>query len=192
MKEKFLKWAEDAANHKHAIRTLFWLSFAESSFSPFPAYFMVLFILAHKVKHSWQKVAFVATISSVLGGIFGYIIGYYFYKYLGEPIVNFYNLQNEFNDFGIKLHNNQFWILFIAAMTPIPYKITAIASGVFAINMPLFIATSVLGRGVKFVIVSFVTQKYGAKMKEAMSESLWSTFVTFILILFLIYYFVLK
>jgi uncharacterized membrane protein YdjX (TVP38/TMEM64 family) len=53
-------------------------------------------------------VAFVATISSVLGGIFGYIIGYYFYKYLGEPIVNFYNLQNEFNDFGIKLHNNQF------------------------------------------------------------------------------------
>jgi membrane protein YqaA with SNARE-associated domain len=192
MKDKFIKWSEKVANSKHALKTLFWVSFAESCISPFPAYFLVLFILAHKVKHSWKKVATVATISSVLGGILGYIIGFYFFKYLGQPILDFYHLQNDFNAFGDKLHNNEFWILLVAAMTPIPYKITAIASGLFAVNFPLFMLTSVLGRGIKFFIISFLTSKYGVKMKESMQNNLWTSIITFLVICALVYYFVFR
>ncbi|MEI6352784.1 MAG: VTT domain-containing protein [Candidatus Nomurabacteria bacterium] len=189
MKEKFLKWAENVANHKNALRTLFWVSFAESSFSPFPAYFLILFMLAHKVKYTWQKTVWIATLGSVIGGMLGYAIGFYLFKYIGQPMVNFYHLQGEFDNFGANLHSNQFFILLIAAMTPIPFKITAIASGVFAINLPLFIATAILGRGIKFVLVSFFTHKYGVKMKEALMESIWTSVITFVVIFFLFYYF---
>ena len=192
MKEKFLRWSEKAANHRHAMRTLFWVSFIESSLSPFPVYFLVLFILAHKVQHSWQKVAFVATISSVLGGLLGYIIGFYFFQLIGQPLLDFYHFQEQFNTFGNSLKENQFWILTLASMTPIPYKIITIASGVFAINIPLFLLTSILGRGIKYFIVAYVTQKYSIKVKEAMLETFWSTVIIFLIILFVMFYFLLK
>lgn len=192
MKDRFLKWSEKVANSKNALKTLFWVSFAESAISPFPAYFLIMFILAHKVKYSWKKVAIIATVSSVLGGILGYFIGFYFFKLIGQPILDFYHLQNEFNNFGSKLNANEFLILIIAAMTPIPFKITAIASGLFSVNFVLFILTAILGRGIKFIIVSFLTYKYGAKMKDAMSKSIWSAVITFLIISFFVYYFVFR
>ncbi|MFO0743880.1 MAG: VTT domain-containing protein [Candidatus Paceibacterota bacterium] len=188
MKEKFIKWSENVANHKHALKSLFWVSFAESCISPFPAYFLVLFILAHKVKYSWKKVAWIATLGSILGGVLGYFIGFYLFKLVGQPIVNFYSLQDEFNKFGDKLLNNQFWILLVAAMTPIPFKVTAIASGVFAVNFPLFILTSILGRGIKFIGVSFFTHKYGVKVKDSLTDSFWTSVITFIIICLVVYF----
>ena len=188
MKDKFIKWSENVANHKNALKTLFWVSFAESCISPFPAYFLVLFMLAHKVKYSWKKVAWLATLGSVLGGIVGYFIGFYLFKFIGKPIINFYSLQNEFNKFGNNLHNNEFWILLIAAMTPIPFKITAIASGVFSVNFPLFIVTSILGRGIKFIAVSFFTHKYGVKMKESLLDSFWVSVIAFVVICVILYF----
>ena len=192
MKDKFLKWSEKVANSKNALRSLFWVSFLESCISPFPAYFLVMFILAHKVKYSWKKVAFVSTLSSVLGGIVGYFIGFYLFKLVGQPILDFYHLQADFDAFGARLTHNEFIVLLIAAMTPIPFKITAIASGVFAVNFPLFILTAIFGRGLKFIIVSFVTHKYGGKMKDAMKENIWASVITFLLIGFAIYYFVFR
>jgi membrane protein YqaA with SNARE-associated domain len=164
------------------------VSFAESCISPFPAYFLVLFILAHKVKYSWKKVAWIATLGSILGGVLGYFIGFYLFKLIGQPIVNFYSLQDEFNKFGDKLLNNQFWILLVAAMTPIPFKVTAIASGVFAVNFPLFILTSILGRGIKFIGVSFFTHKYGVKVKDSLTDSFWTSVITFIIICLVVYF----
>ena len=192
MKDKFLKWSEKVANSKNALIYLFWVSFAESCISPFPAYFLVLFMLSHKVKYTWKKVAFIATLSSILGGIVGYLIGFYFFKILGRPILDFYHLQNDFTAFGLKLQNNEFWILLVAAMTPIPFKITAIASGVFSINFPLFMLTAILGRGIKFFIISFLTQKYGVKMKEAMQESMITSIITFCVIVFILFYFIFR
>ena len=103
MKEKFIRWSERVANHKNALKTLFWVSFAESCISPFPAYFLVLFMLAHKVKYSWQKVAIVATLGSILGGLVGYFLGFFFFKYVGAHIINFYNLGGELVAFQLKL-----------------------------------------------------------------------------------------
>lgn len=188
MKEKFIKWSENVANHKNALKTLFWVSFAESSISPFPAYFLVLFMLAHKVKYSWQKVAFVATVGSILGGIVGYSLGFFFYKYVGVSIVNFYHLGGELAAFELKLKGGEFLILFLASMMPVPFKITAIASGFLSINFLLFLFTSILGRGLKFILVSFFTQKYGIKIKEYMQDNLLMSLIFFVIICVALFY----
>lgn len=188
MKEKFIKWSENVANHKNAVKTLFWVSFAESCVSPFPAYFLVLFMLAHKVKYSWQRVALTATLGSIFGGIFGYALGFFFYKYLGSSIINFYHLQNSFEAFKIKLEHNQFLILFLASMMPIPFKIIAIASGLLSVNFSLFLFTSILGRGLKFILVASFTQKYGVKIKETIQENILLSIIFFIITCFLLFY----
>lgn len=189
MKEKFIKWSENVANHKNAVKTLFWVSFAESCISPFPAYFLVLFMLAHKVKYSWKKVAFVATLGSILGGIIGYFLGFFFYKYVGASIVNFYHLGGELATFEAKLRGSEFLILLVASMTPIPFKITAIASGLLSVNFPLFFFVSLLGRGLKFMLVSFLTHKYGSKIKESLQDNFWLSLIFFVIICFLVFYF---
>jgi membrane protein YqaA with SNARE-associated domain len=189
MKEKFIKWSENVANHKNALKTLFWVSFAESCISPFPAYFLVLFMLAHKVKYSWKKVAFVATLGSVLGGILGYFLGFFFFKYVGAHIINFYNLEGELAAFQLKLKGGEFLILFLASIMPIPFKITAIASGLISVNFVLFLFTSILGRGLKFILVAFLTQKYGIKMKESLQENFLMSLIFFIIFCFLFFYF---
>ena len=187
MKNKLINWSEKVANSNHAMRTLFWVSFLESCISPFPAYFLVMFILAQKTKYRWQQVALVATVSSVVGGIVGYFIGHFLYQLIGVPIVNFYGLQTAFANFGAKLHAHQFIILLIAAMTPVPFKIAAISSGVFAVNFVIFILTAILGRGIKFIAVSFLTYKYGKKMRDGMAKSPWVSVITFVFIIFIIY-----
>ena len=188
MKEKFIKWSERVANHKNALKTLFWVSFSESCISPFPAYFLVLFMLAHKIKYNWKKVAFVATLGSILGGILGYFLGFFFYKYIGSSIVNFYNLGDELASFELKLKSSEFLILFLASMMPIPFKITAIASGLLSVNFILFIFTSILGRGLKFILVSFLTHKYGIKIKESLQDNFWLSLIFFVIICFFVFY----
>ncbi len=188
MKDKFIKWSEKVANHKNAIKTLFWVSFAESCVSPFPAYFLVLFILAHKVEHSWKRVALVATLGSILGGIVGYFLGFFFYKYIGESIVNFYHLGAELASFEARLKSSEFLILLLASMMPIPFKITAIASGLLSVNFFLFLFTSVLGRGLKFALVAFFTNKYGIKIKESLQDNFWMSLIFFIIFCFLFFY----
>lgn len=190
MKDKFIKWSENVANHRHALKTLFWVSFAESSISPFPAYFIVLFMLAHKLKYSWKKVAFIATAGSILGGIAGYFLGFFFFKYIGSSIVDFYNLGGDMASFEARLNGNEFFILFLASMMPIPFKITAIASGLFSINFILFLFTSILGRGLKFILVSFLTHKYGMKMKESLQDNFWTSIIFFVVFCFLFFYFI--
>ncbi|MBP9765648.1 MAG: VTT domain-containing protein [Candidatus Pacebacteria bacterium] len=189
MKEKFIRWSENVANHKNALKTLFWVSFAESSISPFPAYFLVLFMLAHKIKYNWKKVAFIATLGSVLGGIIGYFIGFFFFKYIGSSIIDFYNLGNDLINFENKLRGSEFLILLLASMMPIPFKITAIASGLLSVNFLLFLFTSILGRSLKFILVSFFTQKYGVKIKESLQDNILLSLIIFILVCISMFYF---
>jgi len=187
MKNKILQWSEKMANSDHALQTLFWVSFLESCISPFPAYFLVMFILAQKTKYNWKKVALVATVSSVLGGIVGYFIGHFLFQLIGQPIVDFYHLQADFARFGAKLQARQFLILLIAAMTPIPFKVASIASGVFSVNFVIFIFTAILGRGLKFTVISYLTEKYGKKMKENMTKNPWVSIITFLVIILVLY-----
>ena len=153
--KRLYKWTLDKANHKNAKWYLSLISFAESSFFPIPPDLLLIpMALASKTKAIIY--AFICTFSSVLGGILGYAIGYYFYNTVGIYIVEFYHLENSFSVF--ENYYKEFGILIVlgAGITPFPYKFITIASGVFGLNIFLFIIVSVIGRGLRFYLIAIL------------------------------------
>ena len=157
-------WTLDKANHKNAKWYLSLISFAESSFFPIPPDLLLIpMALASKTKAIFY--AFICTFSSVLGGILGYAIGYYFYNNLGIYIVEFYHLENSFSVF--EDYYKEFGIVIVlgAGITPFPYKFITIASGVFGLNIFLFIIISIVGRGLRFYLIAILLYFFGEKIK---------------------------
>ena len=157
-------WTLVKANHKNAKWYLSLISFAESSFFPIPPDLLLIpMALASKTKAIFY--AFICTFFSVLGGILGYAIGYYFYNTLGIYIVEFYHLENSFSVF--EDYYKEFGILIVlgAGITPFPYKFITIASGVFGLNIFLFIIISIVGRGLRFYLIAILLYFFGEKIK---------------------------
>ena len=162
--KRLYNWTLDKANHKNAKWYLSLISFAESSFFPIPPDLLLIpMALASKTKAIIY--AFICTFSSVLGGILGYAIGYYFYNTVGIYIVEFYHLENSFSVF--ENYYKEFGILIVlgAGITPFPYKFITIASGVFGLNIFLFIIVSVIGRGLRFYLIAILLYFFGEKIK---------------------------
>jgi len=162
--KRLYNWTLDKANHKNAKWYLSIISFAESSFFPIPPDLLLIpMALASKTKAIFY--AFICTFSSVLGGILGYAIGYYFYNNLGIYIVEFYHLENSFSVF--EDYYKEFGILIVlgAGITPFPYKFITIASGVFGLNIFLFIIISIVGRGLRFYLIAILLYFFGEKIK---------------------------
>ena len=157
-------WALEKAQHKNAKWYLSLISFAESSFFPIPPDVLLIpMALASKTKALFY--AFMCSLFSVLGGILGYAIGYFFYNSLGIYIVEFYHLENSFNIF--ENYYKEFGILIVlgAGITPFPYKFITIASGVFGLNIFLFIIVSIVGRGLRFYLIAILLYFFGEKIK---------------------------
>jgi len=162
--KRLYNWTLDKANHKNAKWYLSLISFAESSFFPIPPDLLLIpMALASKTKAIFY--AFICTFSSVLGGILGYTIGYYFYNTLGIYIVEFYHLENSFSIF--EDYYKEFGILIVlgAGITPFPYKFITIASGVFGLNIFLFIIVSIISRGSRFYLIAILLYFFGEKIK---------------------------
>lgn len=153
-----LKWADS----KHSALALFTLAFAESSFFPIPPDVLLIGILAINSK-KWWRYAAVCSAGSVLGGMFGYFIGWGFYEAVGQRIVDFYNLQATVDAIGLKYSANAFLTVFTAAFTPIPYKLITITAGLFQISFLQLIVASVIGRGARFFIIAFALKLFGHK-----------------------------
>jgi len=165
---KFLRslynWTLAKAEHKYASWILAVISFAESSFFPIPPDILLIpMIIAKRVK-AWTY-AFISTFSSVLGGILGYAIGYFFYNSIGSLIVNAYHLSNSFNIF--ESYYNEYGMLIVlgAGFTPFPFKFITIASGVFNLNIFLFIVTAIIARGLRFYLLAGLLFIFGEKIK---------------------------
>jgi membrane protein YqaA with SNARE-associated domain len=142
-----------AATHDRAPQALFWVSFAESSFFPIPPDVMLIpMVLAQKAKAWWF--ATIATLGSVIGGVFGYAIGYFVFEYIGQPILSFYGMTHAFHDFAARYNEWGAWIVFIAGITPFPYKVITIASGATELNIMVFMVASILARGLRFFVVA--------------------------------------
>ena len=157
-------WTLEKAQHKNAKWYLSLISFAESSFFPIPPDILLIpMALASKAKALFY--AFMCTLFSVLGGILGYAIGYFFYNSVGIYIVDFYHLENSFNIF--ESYYKEFGILIVlgAGITPFPYKFITIASGVFGLNIFLFIIVSIIGRGLRFYLIAILLYFFGEKIK---------------------------
>lgn len=157
-------WTLEKAQHKNAKWYLSLIAFVESSFFPIPPDILLIpMALASKARALFY--AFICTIFSVLGGILGYAIGYFFYNSVGIYIVDFYHLENSFNIF--ESYYKEFGILIVlgAGITPFPYKFITIASGVFGLNIFLFIIVSIIGRGLRFYLIAILLYFFGEKIK---------------------------
>jgi len=118
------------------------------------------------------KIALVCSISSILGGIFGYIIGAFFFDVLGQPIVDFYHLQAQFEKFRTYYNEWGTWIVAIAGFSPIPYKVFTIASGVTNLDITTFVIASAFSRSARFFLVAFLLWKYGTPIREFIEKRL--------------------
>jgi len=163
--KKLYGWVLRWADTPYAAPALFLLAFSESSFFPVPPD-VLLITLALSIPKKSFRYAFICTAGSVIGGILGYYIGQYGYEVIGKPIVEFYHGQQIMAGIKTKYDLYGFWGILIAAITPIPYKIFTIASGVFDFNFIGFVSASVIGRAFRFFIVAGLIWKFGPSIKN--------------------------
>lgn len=166
---RMYNWVLAWAPTPYAVPALFFLAFAESSFFPIPPDVLLIAMCIGTVQKSYRFATWCA-IGSIVGGMAGYGIGYYlwdndgvrsfFYDYI--PGVNPHSVESV-----RELYSNwDFWIVFAAAFTPIPYKVITILAGVCAINFPMFLIASAVGRSARFFLVAWLFKRYGPGMKE--------------------------
>ena len=167
MIKKLFDKCVDWAGRKYANFALAIVSFIESSFFPIPPDVMIIPMVIAKKQH-FVKIALIATTFSVLGGLFGYLIGYIFFNEIGFKIFEIYGYENVdvlkdmFSTKGGML--SWFGLLFTAGFTPLPFKILTITSGFIHYNIFFFILTCVVTRGLRFFLVAFLTNKFGLKI----------------------------
>jgi len=157
----------DLARSPHAEPALFAISFAESSFFPLPPD-LLLGPMCTLQPQKWVRFAITCTIASVLGGMFGYAIGYF----LREWLLQFEMFQNQKAGFDAAFAEWGLWIILIKGLTPVPYKLVTIASGLALFNLPVFVAASVATRGARFLLVAWIFQKFGPAMAPIIEKRL--------------------
>ena len=176
------------ASHKSSKYYLALVSFIESSFFPIPPDVMVIPMVISK-KNDFIKIFLIATIFSVFGGVLGYFLGAFFFD-IGMQIMSFYGYENKLADLKSNLINSEgfyAWlsILFLAGFTPLPYKVFTIASGLIGFNILVFILISLISRGLRFFIVSYLSFKFGNKFETLMKKEgfHWFTIVGILIVL---------
>ena len=157
-------WTLKKAEHKYSAWILSFISFTESSFFPIPPDILLIPMIIAKKTKAWFY-AFICTFFSVLGGITGYAIGYFFYNTIGILIIDAYDLSQSFNAF--ENYYNEYGILIVlgAGFTPFPFKFITIASGLFNLNIFLFIITAIIARGLRFYLLAGLLFIFGEKIK---------------------------
>lgn len=152
------------AAHKRATWGLAGVSFIESSVFPIPPDVVLIpMCLANRGKAFFY--ATICTIASVAGGVLGYAIGYFLFETVGKPILEFYGMLEKFGVFQERYNAHGAWIVFGAGLTPFPYKVITIASGVTKMNIAAFMAASVIGRAARFYLVAALIWKFGAPIQ---------------------------
>ena len=178
----------DLAGHKSSKYFLAIVSFVESSFFPIPPDIMIVPMVISK-KNDFLKIFFITTIFSVMGGILGYFIGAFFFEF-GSNIMNFYGYEDKLSNIKENLINSDgfyAWlgILFLAGFTPLPYKVFTIASGLIGFNLLIFVFISLISRGLRFFIVSYLSYKFGDLFNQFMDKhgSKWFTVVGMLIVI---------
>ena len=176
------------AGHKYSNYFLAIISFLESSFFPIPPDVMIAPMAVAK-KENFIKIFLIATFFSVLGGMFGYVLGAFFFDF-AIHIVEIYGYEQKV----INLRNSltlgdgvYAWlgILFLAGFTPLPYKVFTIVSGLISFNFLIFIFISIISRGLRFFIVSYLSSKFGDTFTNFMNQhgQKWFTIIGAIIVM---------
>ncbi|MCP4924147.1 MAG: DedA family protein [bacterium] len=164
-------WVMKYSSHPRARWVLSAVSFAESSFFPLPPDPLYM-AMALKDRSSIWRLAFLCTLTSVVGGYVGYLIGYSLYETWGQGIIEFYGLKESFGKLREDFAEWGFWIIALKGLTPIPFKIVTIASGVAAFDLWTFTFASILARGFRFFYVGLLLWYFGPQMRDYIERNL--------------------
>jgi membrane protein YqaA with SNARE-associated domain len=176
------------ASHKSSNFFLGLVSFVESSFFPIPPDVMIIPMVIAK-KKNYIKIFLIASIFSVLGGIFGYLLGSIFFE-MAMNVIEFYGYENKVTNLKISLSNGEGFIawlsiLFLAGFTPLPYKAFTIASGLIGFNLLVFIIVSIISRSLRFYIIAYLSYRFGDLFTVFMDKhgSKWFTILGLLFVL---------
>lgn len=160
------KWVLHWAETPYGVPALFLLAFAESSFFPIPPDVLLIALTLSIPKKGFYYAA-VCSLGSVLGGMAGYGIGYFFWDTVGQPIINFYHAQEAYEAVQKAYQENAFFAVFTAAFTPIPFKVFTIAGGICHIRLwQDLVLASMIGRSLRFFLVAMLFFFYGPSIKR--------------------------
>lgn len=182
--KKLYDWVLGWADTPYGAPALAVLAFAESSFFPIPPD-VLLIALCLGNRQRWLYFALICSIASVLGGLAGYAIGWgiwaavdqWFFAYVpGFTPEQFEHVKALYEDWN-------FWVVFVAAFTPIPYKVITVTAGVFGIQLPLFILATVIGRSARFLLVSYLLRRFGEPIHEFIEKRFNLVTIVFVILL---------
>jgi membrane protein YqaA with SNARE-associated domain len=176
MLRRLYDWCIAAADKRYASWTLGAVSFTESSFFPVPPDVMLIPMSLARPDRAYYY-AGICTVTSVAGGVLGYLIGWLLYDSVGQWLMNLYGYANKVEAFRTAYAEWGTWVILLKGATPIPYKIVTITSGFAGYNFALFVVLSVITRGFRFYLVAFVLHRYGAQAREIIEKrlNLWAT-----------------
>lgn len=183
MLRRLYDWTMALARTRHAERSLAGVSFAESSFFPIPPDVLLIpMVIADPAK--WIRYAVLCTLASVAGALLGYFIGAVLFDTIGRPILEFYGymekfteFQGAFNEWGLLI------VLVFGGLTPLPYKVITIASGVTGLSLPVFVVSSLIARGTRFFLVAWLLQRFGEPIRLFIEKRLTLLFTIFMVLL---------
>ena len=164
MLRKIYDWVLHWAHTPYGTWALFILAFCESSFFPIPPD-ILLIALAIALPRKSLTYAWVCSAGSVLGGCFGYLIGWQFMNAIGNRIIDFYGLVDKFESIEALYRTYDAWAIGIAGFTPIPYKVFTISAGAFEINFVVFFLASLVSRSARFFLVGGLIYLFGPKIQ---------------------------
>jgi membrane protein YqaA with SNARE-associated domain len=179
---KIYDWTLRISAHRHATWGLAGVSFVESSFFPIPPdVILIPMCISNRSKAFWY--ATICTLASVAGGLLGYGIGYFLYESIGSSIIEFYGMGGKFSELQSRYAEWGGWIIFAKGLTPFPYKVITILSGVLSLSIPVFIVASILSRSLRFFLVAALIWKYGAPIQSFIERRLGLVTLLFLVLL---------
>jgi membrane protein YqaA with SNARE-associated domain len=183
MLRRLYDWCIAAADKPYATWLLGTVSFVESSFFPVPPDAMLIPMALARPDKAWFY-ATVCTVTSVAGGVLGYLIGAMLYDSIGLWLIQLYGYGNKVEAFREAYAQWGSWIILIKGLTPIPYKIVTIASGFAGFNLLLFVLLSIVARGMRFYAEAFLLNRYGKEARAIIEERLgfWAAIAAVVLV----------
>ena len=182
MLRRLYDWVIHQAEKPWALWTLAAVAFIESSVFPIPPDVMLIPMIIAAPTRAW-RIAAVCTISSVLGGAFGYWIGAELFDSVGRPVLELYGKAEAFDTLAARYNEQGFWAVLIAGVTPFPYKVITIMSGWTAMPLGTFVATSILARALRFFVVAALLRAFGAPIRAFIEKRLGLAFTAFMVLL---------
>src|SRR6185295_3029956 len=175
-------WMLKLAGSKYAEPWLFGIAFAESSFFPIPPDVMLAPMCFARPERSYRY-ALVCTIASVLGAMLGYAIGYFVFESVGQAILNFFGYGGKEEELRASYAQYGVWIIFLKGITPIPFKLVTIVSGAMAFSVPIFLAASIVTRGLRFLLVAWLFKTFGPALAPVIEKRIGLFMLLFLVVL---------